>query len=622
MVEKSFFYWLIISFLDKLSHFFKHSRLAAFAGYFSKIWTVSGMHHILFVSSGLQKGFAGGIFGRFFESVSNLGISSSRFFADALAKSRIISGTISFCDNLLHISLRSYGVMLFLSGSIPSAVSFIENGYFPLLLAALSAFGFPLMFLNRSIAQIYNGSWMLKKALGFFFVEELTQKERRHYLPLFIISGLAFGGLAAAVDLTVFILVFGGIVGGMLIFYKTEFGIFASALLIPIMPTMMVLGLFSATVLSFAAKVFITGKIRLKFASIDVFALLFGAIVAFSMVVSFNRPASAPVAAVYLLYVLFYFAVRNTVDTKQKLFSILSVISVSGLFVSLYGIWQRITGNFVVTEAWLDTEFFDPTMVRIYSTLENPNVLGGFLIFIIMIAFGMIYYFKDYLYKAAAAGILGAAGLCMVFTQSRGAWLGLIFAMGIFALLRDKRLVILGIIAVFLAPFVIPPEVLMRFLSIGDLTDTSTSYRVFIWLGSLDLIRVFWPIGIGLGNDTFVFIYNLFAYSAVHTPHSHNLFLQIIIDLGIAGLVTFFLIIGLFVKRLFAAISKKSAANMAARTVSVILASAVLGYMLMGMTDNVWYNYRVLAFFWMILALGAALANGIIGGGKNEQAQI
>jgi len=584
----------------------------------NRIWGDSGLRGVFLGDFAMQSSFSKGVLSKCFVGCGSFASKSSAVLAPIFAKSRILSFFSDFCDNLQYVSIRSFGVMLLITGAVPTIISFVALGYVPILLAAIAALGLPLTLLNRSFVRIYNGSWLLQKALGFFFVDKIEDaKKTRHHLPLFIALGIIFGVLASLLDLQTFIMAFGGIIGAVLVLYKTEIGIYVAAFLIPLVPTMLVLGLFALVIVSLLIKVFITGKATLKFNAIDLFVLVFGGIVAYSLVFTYYFASSAPVVMVYILYILFYFVAKNTINTREKLLAVLSIIAVSGLAVAAFGVWQRLTGNFVMTEAWLDTDFFDPTMVRIYSTLENPNVLGKYLIFIVMIAFGMIYYFKDYLHKIAALGIMSVAGLCLIFTQSRGAWLGVILAMGVFALLRDRRLVILGLLGLLAAPFIISPEVLQRFLSIGDLADSSTNFRVSIWLGSLDMAQVFWPIGIGLGTENFNMIYNLYAFSAARALHSHNLYLQLLIDLGIAGLVTFLIIPIAFTKGLFVETVKNS--NKHIKTIAAVLAAAMLGYLLQGMTDNIWFNYRVLAFFWLILALGSAMINMHKNGGqKNE----
>ena len=607
MIEKSWFYGLFVRFLAWLSVAFAHSFIGraffAVAGFFGRAWQKSLVNHILTGTGRMEATFEAGITGKI---LKNPGL--SRYFAPHIKQSKIISFFSTFCDDLVHISLRSYGVMLFLAGAVSSGLLFVLGGSINILFIAIAGLGMVLMMFKHSFAQLASGSFVLQKGLTFFSVnmQDIEPRSARAYTLIFAGIGLACGMAGYLFGLMGFVMAIGGAIGGLLILWRVEVGIFTAAFFIPILPTMLIMALVAACIGSFLIKVLATGSIQLRFKPIDAFVLLFSGLIAYGLVITYSIESSRPVVLVYMLFVLFYFVVKNTINTKDKLMAVVAIIATSGLFVALFGIWQRITGNFVMTQAWLDVEYFGAHTVRIYSTLENPNVLGGYLIFIAILAFAMIYYYKDALHKLMSLGIFGAAGLCMVLTHSRGAWLGLMLAFAVFALMRDRRLVALGIIALLLAPLFIPPEVLQRFLSIGDMADTSTSYRVSIWLGAIDMLRVFWPIGIGQGVENFNFIYSMYAFSAVHTQHSHNMYLQIMIYWGIAGITLFLIIIGGFFKGLFK-VAKK--ASLQLKTIAAALAAGMAGFLLKGLTDNVVYNFRVLAFFWVMIALGAALAS-------------
>jgi len=625
LFEQSFFYSFAMAIWRKIVHFAQFSFIAGWFSAISRglasVWRKSLTQRTLQQEFELEQKMQSGIMGRFFNKITRLAQKTSNACGPHIVQSGILKFISRFLENLPYTNLRSPGVMFVIFGVFAVIAEFIQsiNGAFamPILPLAVAAVGGALILLNRSFVQLFGGSLFIKWVLRFFFVEELNESKQVVNSNIsFLIIGAVLGLLWIFLSPTNFIMVAGGAIGAILVFYKTEIGIFAAAFLIPLVPTMLVLGLFMLIVVSFFAKAFLTGSIPVKFTVIDLFVVVFAAVVGYSVIISYNMASSAPVAAVYILFTLFYFVAKNVINTRQKLSAVLSLIMISGLLVAAYGIYQRITGNFVMTEAWIDIEMFDPSMVRIYSTLENPNVLGEYLIFIIIISFAGLYYFREYLHKITSLGILGIAGITMILTQSRGAWLGLIFAFGIYALIRDRRIVVLGIIALAMAPMLIPVNVIERFLSIGDLTDSSTAYRVFIWLGSLDMIAVFWPIGIGLGTDTFMFMYHKFAYNAVFSPHSHNLYLQIIIDLGIAGLLTFFAIITAFFKTTLVAAHKESPRN---SPIPAAIAAAMFGFLVQGMTDNVWFNYRVTAFFWLVLALGACFVN--ISQDKNRETE-
>jgi len=474
----------------------------------------------------------------------------------------------------------------------------------------------PVLFINRSVYNIVGTSFVVRFVAGFFgfdetfcaeYVPEVRNKYYRFVYPILI---LCVAGLFWFMDFRTFVMVVGAVVGFVLVMYKTEIGVYSAAFLIPIAPTMVVGGVCAVTVLSYFTKIFIVRKGELPFRlnGLDAAALMFVVTLCYSVVISYRVSGSLFLVSIYIVYILFFIAAKNTLRTRRMIFAVVSVMVVSGFFVAAFGVYQRVTGNFIETLSWIDDEMFVQATSRIYSTLENPNVLGEYLIFAIILTFGMLYYQKNPLYKLGTAGILGIAVLCMLFTQSRGAWLGLLCAFALFALIHDRRLVFLGLVALLAAPVFLPDAVIERFLSIGNTGDTSTSYRVNIWIGSVAMIRATWLSGIGPGVDSFRFIYQDFALHAVEAPHSHNLFLQVIIDQGIFGFIVLLLILAIFFKYMFN--RYKHVSDPFARTISAALAAGMFGFLVQGLTDNVWYNYRIVAYFWMVLVVCGALKEG------------
>lgn len=72
--------------------------------------------------------------------------------------------------------------------------------------------------------------------------------------------------------------------------------------------------------------------------------------------------------------------------------------------------------------------------------------------------------------------------------------------------------------------FVLPDTVISRFTSIGNLEDTSTSYRVSIWMGTIAMLKDYWLCGIGPGTGAFNLVYPAYSYNAANAQHAHNLF--------------------------------------------------------------------------------------------------
>ena len=184
----------------------------------------------------------------------------------------------------------------------------------------------------------------------------------------------------------------------------------------------------------------------------------------------------------------------------------------------------------------------------------------------------------------------------------------------LFFMFYDGRIVWLGIIAMLFAPLFVPQTVINRLLSVGDTADTSTSYRVYIWMGTFDMLKDYWLCGIGLGTEAFNMIYPYYSYSGIVAPHSHNLYLQIITENGFMGLVSFLVLVFTYYRMSIATIIRTHKDKMLKATI-IGLAAGMFGYLLQGMFDNVWYNYRIVFMFYIILALTAC---GVLMAKKEE----
>jgi O-antigen ligase len=263
----------------------------------------------------------------------------------------------------------------------------------------------------------------------------------------------------------------------------------------------------------------------------------------------------------------------------------------------VFGIYQYIYGD-VYSQAWLDSEMFEDIKMRVYSTFENPNVYGEYLILVIPIAVGLMWTEKGFWKKLFLLGVVGITTLAMVLTFSRGCWLGILFALALLAIMIDRRFILLGIVALLAMPFVLPETIINRFMSIGDMSDSSTSYRVYIWMGTLAMLKDYWFCGVGLGETSYNTIYPLYSYNNIEAPHSHNLYLQFVSQFGIIGLITFLGMVYNFYKDTTIKMLKKKDILLAG------IVAGMTGFFLEGMFDYTWYNYRVILIFWMVIAFG------------------
>ena len=108
-----------------------------------------------------------------------------------------------------------------------------------------------------------------------------------------------------------------------------------------------------------------------------------------------------------------------------------------------------------------------------------------------------------------------------------------------------------------------------------------------------------------MGQKAFTQVYPFYSYNGIVAPHSHNLFLQILVESGIAGIAVFLIIAVLFLRRVMTGYQAGGKGD-SLSTVMTALSAGICGFLLQGMFDNCFYNYRVMLVFWCVLAMGRA----------------
>ena len=187
----------------------------------------------------------------------------------------------------------------------------------------------------------------------------------------------------------------------------------------------------------------------------------------------------------------------------------------------------------------------------------------------------------------------------------------MLIAVALYLVISDKRWMFAGILCVLLIPIALyvtgNAAIIERFISIGNTADTSTAYRVSIWNASVNMIGDFWVGGIGIGSDAYTTIYPSYALpGAKFALHSHNLFLQFWVETGLIGIVSLLAMILGFIKTVFSTSVVRKIKNSDIAKILVAMGAGFLGFMFQGLTDYVWYNYKILMIFWIIIAFGVS----------------
>lgn len=322
-------------------------------------------------------------------------------------------------------------------------------------------------------------------------------------------------------------------------------------------------------------------------------------------------------------YLGFYFSIAQYLKyNRDKIPFIIGVIGLCAGFEGIVGFLQ----NFARPEAistWQDTSSLNPeqVMTRIYGSLKpyNPNLLGGYFVAGLPAIFAMgAYTFVKKTYNAAILWVILAliTTIALVSTGCRGSYLALIAMLGLMFLISAKFLwktykkiyltIVGGVIALGTCAVLASASLRARVLSIFAMrSDSSNSFRFNVYQSSLQMFKDNYLLGIGVGNQNFREIYGLYMKTGFDALSTYNIYLEVAVESGIFALIAFlgFLLDALY--NAFKFILKST------DTQKIILISAaaisIIGVMVHGMVDTVFFRPQIQFIFWSMIAVITAV---------------
>ena len=275
----------------------------------------------------------------------------------------------------------------------------------------------------------------------------------------------------------------------------------------------------------------------------------------------------------------------------------------AGLLVaSVYGCIQGVQGVAVVAsqqDAYLNVGMPG----RVYSFFDNPNNFAEIIVMLLPLALALLLEARTWRGRLASVVCLGAGLAAIGYTYSRSGWLGLALAVFVFLALQNWRVIPLAAAGAILAIPLLPQTILNRFLTIGDLRDTSTLYRFAIYEATGVLLEDYWFPGVGLGSDVMTQAFKAYPtmFDGNHPIHTHNNYLQMFGELGLFGGVAY---LALVLNQLKRGIKAFYAGEN--RRVRSLLAAAVGGFcgiLLIGVAEYTWFYPRNMFLFWFLFGI-------------------
>jgi putative inorganic carbon (HCO3(-)) transporter len=315
--------------------------------------------------------------------------------------------------------------------------------------------------------------------------------------------------------------------------------------------------------------------------------------------------------AYFLEPLLFLIVFLDVLRKKEDFLRAILALIFSGTIVVFYALYQKIIGQGVwSTEAWGQSQ-----ILRVTSFFPHPNFLGLYLAPLFILGLGLIVFQfrKKRIRLVLTSFLLFVLGGCsFIFARAEGAIVAIalvLFLGGLFY--GSARKWFLALLLVFALLIFSYPSFGSKITEKIFLRDLSGRLRINIWQGAGQMIKDAPLLGHGLGAyQVLAPQYQKPYYGpdgsglvSVEThPYPHNLFLALWLELGLVGVVIFFLILFHFFKIGFQEMKKEP-----------ILSSSLMGSMLVilvyGLVDTPYFKNDLAILFWVIIGLMVGIKN-------------
>ena len=300
----------------------------------------------------------------------------------------------------------------------------------------------------------------------------------------------------------------------------------------------------------------------------------------------------------FMFSFLFFFILINEVKSKKVVKRIIYFLLGSAIISSLYGLYQ----------------YYFLGYNRVHS-FSFPLTYGNLIA--VMVIFSTIYLLwgninrktKIFLALFNLAFILN-----LVFTKSRGAWLGFIVGIIILGFIKSRKTLVISLIVLMLFFVLMPSQYIDRFQSSFDISydldnNRSNTYRIAMWITAANIIKEYPVFGLGFDNyrTSLSDPYKVEAIQPRGFIHVHNTFLQFAAEIGLLGLFTFLYLMFFIIKKMIIYYRNSNNNNISLFHLATII--SIIIYLVQGLTQHNFGKTEPLSLFMIMIALNVLIKN-------------
>jgi putative inorganic carbon (HCO3(-)) transporter len=327
-----------------------------------------------------------------------------------------------------------------------------------------------------------------------------------------------------------------------------------------------------------------------------------------SIFISPNKIAALGIWKAYFLEpIILLFIFIDVIKEKKEKDRILWSLGFSATIVSAIAIFQYFTGWNVPQNYWQDR--------RVTSVYGYPAALGLYVTPLLTIFLGMIIEklktqsssWRTKLKFLAIVTICLVMGLALIFSQTQGAWVGIVAALFFMLIFTKYRrwMIFATIILVFLI-FLIPQT--RDYISpILTFKDVSGDVRLTLWQGTWKMIKANPIFGAGLSGFPVLYEQYKEAKHVEFLPYPHNIIFNFWVEIGLVGLIAFIWLVINFFRQGFKTNLKLKTQGPWLKAhgseLVIPLLASMISILIYGLVDVPYFKNDLSYLFWILISL-------------------
>jgi putative inorganic carbon (hco3(-)) transporter len=329
------------------------------------------------------------------------------------------------------------------------------------------------------------------------------------------------------------------------------------------------------------------------FFAVVLLAGLVGIVRSHQLLLGFNE--WLPLVASFVVYALVARLFKNP-GAIQRL---IDVLAVSFILPCLFGFFELATGRSIV--------YVKEPFLRITGTFVHPNPFGLYLVLIISV-FLCQSFDQQGTRKLTALAITACAGILLIATFARFAWVGVLVVLLVVGALRYRMLLFFAPAIVVVALLLPPVTSRLADVQGGSFADRQQIWQTLLaeWQGATGadynpaIVTLNRLAGLGPGATI---VLSAQAYGQSIAPHDD--YIRLLIEYGYVGLAAYLALLFVLIRHAYRVLRRNLTPALSAAALSFL--AVAVAYPVMSLTDQVLTHTQDQIYFWALAGMTVAI---------------